>query len=54
MPTEKMIPWLWLRLVALLAFTIITTAQGLVVVAAIAGVLFVLTAFQLRGAYRGK
>ncbi|QMV85266.1 hypothetical protein HW450_00420 [Corynebacterium hindlerae] len=54
MPTEKLIPWLWFRLVALLAFFIFVMTQQMPLVAGITLILFVLTAFQLRTAYKNK
>lgn len=49
---KQMIPWLWVRLVGLLIFFVFVLTQQMPIVALIALILFVLTAIQLRSAYR--
>lgn len=47
MLAERMIPFLWLRLVVVIAFTIFVAYQQLWLIAAIGAFLSALTAFQI-------
>lgn len=51
---ERAIPFLWFRLFAILGFFIFVMFKGMPIVALISIGLFVLTAVQLRDAYRSK
>lgn len=54
MPVEKMIPWLWFRVIALLIFFVVMLVLDYPFVAIVALVMFILSAWQLRTAYRHK
>lgn len=54
MLTERMIPWLYFRLVVILGFFIFVTIKGMTLISLITVGLFVLTALQLRTAYTSK
>lgn len=54
MMTERMIPWLYFRLVAILIFFIFVTIKGMALISLIAVGLFVLTALQIRTAYASR
>jgi|GEM_PF-503501 hypothetical protein len=54
MLSERMIPFLWLRLVAVIAFTIFVAYQQLWLIAAIGAFLSALTAFQIFSALKHR
>ncbi|QGU01964.1 hypothetical protein CKALI_05470 [Corynebacterium kalinowskii] len=54
MMTKRMIPWLWFRLVVILGFFIFVMIKGMPLIGLIAIGLFVLSALQLRTAYRSQ
>lgn len=54
MTPSRMIPMIWLRLIAILAFGIFVTVQGYWLVGILAGVIVLVSAGQLWYAYRQR
>lgn len=54
MVAARMIPMIWLRLVVLVAFGIFVAYQGMWFITAVAGVLALLSLWQLKTAYEAK
>lgn len=54
MNTRQIIPFMWLRLVVVIGFTIFVAVQHMWVIVAISVLLVLLTVWQLRSAYRNR
>ena len=54
MNTRQNIPFMWLRLVVVIGFTIFVAVQHMWVIAAISVILALLTIWQLWSAYRNR
>ena len=54
MNTRQMIPFMWLRLVVVIGFTIFVAVQQMWVIVAISFLLALLTIWQLWSAYRNR
>lgn len=54
MPYNRMLPLLWIRLVAVLAFLAFMIHQKVAIVAVVAGILLAVTIVQIVFAYRNR
>ena len=54
MNTRQMIPFMWLRLLIVIGFTIFVAVQHMWVIATISTILTLLTIWQLWSAYRNR
>ena len=52
--SRQIIPFMWLRLVVVIGFTIFVAVQQMLVIVAISVLLALLTIWQLWGAYRNR
>ena len=52
--SRQIIPFMWLRLVVVIGFTIFVAVQQMWVIVAISGLLALLTIWQLWSAYRNR